>query len=251
VYSTPHLGGSTFEALERIAIELATDITQALVGAPTSGAVNAPVPTGPDADRVKPFLDVAYRMGRFYPPFARPQTLPTFSLVLQGALAEAPPEPFVTAFLSGLLQSTTDRRVSVVNADAIARELGVRVDVRADASANSPYSAALMLVGGAISMRATWQNGTPRIVELDGYTVDAVPLGALLITRHNDVPGMIGKVGTILGAAEINISTMQVSRDDARGNAMMVLATDRAVPDAAREAIRAIEGIASVRALNL
>ncbi len=251
VYSTPHLGGSTFEALERIAIELATDITQALVGAPTSGAVNAPVPTGPDADRVKPFLDVAYRMGRFYPPFARPQTLPTFSLVLQGALAEAPSEPFVTAFLSGLLQSTTDRRVSVVNADAIARELGVRVDVRSDAHASGPYAASLLLIGGDISLTATSQHGTPRIVELDGYTVDATPVGALLITRHRDVPGMIGRVGTILGAAEINISTMQVSRDDARGIAMMVLSTDRVVPDATREAIRAIEGIASVRALNL
>jgi D-3-phosphoglycerate dehydrogenase len=251
VYSTPHLGGSTYEALERIAIELATDIAQALAGAPASGAVNAPIPSGPDADRVKPFLDVAYRIGRFYPQFARPRTLPTFALELRGALAEAPPEPIVTAFLSGLLQSTTDRRVSVVNADAIARELAVRIDVRTNPQPAGPYAAALTVTGGETTITATTQNGAPRIVELDGYAVDATPVGALLITRHRDVPGMIGRVGTVLGAADVNISTMQVARDDARGVAMMVLSTDRAVPDATREAIRAIDGIVSVRALDL
>ena len=90
VYATPHLGGSTHEALARIATELATDVAAVLVGAPALGVVNAPVPDGPEAERVKPFLDVAYRIGRFFPQYTRGDKMPEFSLVLQGGLADVP-----------------------------------------------------------------------------------------------------------------------------------------------------------------
>ncbi|HEY6236741.1 MAG TPA: hydroxyacid dehydrogenase, partial [Candidatus Elarobacter sp.] len=82
VIATPHLGGSTHEALARIATELAQDVARVLLGAPANAAVNAPVPDGPDAERVVPFLDVAYRLGRFYPQFARTPRMPAFALVL-------------------------------------------------------------------------------------------------------------------------------------------------------------------------
>jgi len=250
VYATPHLGGSTHEALARIARELAEDVARVLAGAPASGAVNAPVPSGPQAERVVPFLEVAYRLGRFYPQYARPERMPEFALVLGGALAEVPSEPLARAFLSGLLQATTDRRVSVVNAEPIARELGIVVDTRGDASP-SPYAASLRLTAGQTSIAATSVAGAPRIVELDGYEIDATPVGAMLITQHRDVPGMIGRVGTILGDAHVNISTMQVSRNTVGGAAIMVLSTDRPAPDATIAALREIAGIASVRSLDL
>ena len=108
-FATPHLGGSTHEALARIANELAEDIARVLLGAPGMGAVNAPVPDGPEADRILPFLDVAYRMGRFFPQFASgAMRAVSYAMLLQGELAEIPPEAFVRAFLSGLLQ-TDDR----------------------------------------------------------------------------------------------------------------------------------------------
>ncbi len=248
VIATPHLGGSTHEALARIATELAHDVARVLLGAPASAAVNAPVPDGPDAERVVPFLEVAYRLGRFYPQFARPARLPAFTLVLGGALAGAAPEPLTRAFLSGLLQATTDRRVSVVNADAIARELGIAVAARDDA-ATAAYASSLRLIAGDTTITGTSVAGAPRIVELDGYEIDAVPSGAMLITQHRDVPGMIGRVGTILGDAQVNISTMQVSRNTVGGDAIMVLSTDRPAPDATLAALRAIPGIASVRSL--
>jgi len=195
-----------------------------------------------------PFLEVAYRLGRFYPQFGRPARLPAFALVLGGALAGAAPEPLTRAFLSGLLQATTDRRVSVVNADAIARELGIAVTARDDAP-TAAYASSLRLVAGDTSITGTSVAGAPRIVELDGYEIDAVPSGAMLITQHRDVPGMIGRVGTILGDAQVNISTMQVSRNTVGGDAIMVLSTDRPAPDATLAALRAIPGIASVRSL--
>ncbi|BDE08100.1 D-3-phosphoglycerate dehydrogenase [Vulcanimicrobium alpinum] len=250
VFSTPHLGGSTHEALARIATELAQDVARVLLGAPANAAVNAPVPDGPEAERVFPFLDVAYRLGRFYPQYARSERLPQFTLVLGGALADVPSEALVRAFLSGLLQATTDRRVSVVNAEAIARELGITVDARGDARESS-YAASLKLIGGDVAIAGTSVGGSPRIVELDGYEIDATPVGAMLITRHQDVPGMIGRVGTILGDAGVNISTMQVSRNTVSGDAIMVLSTDRPAAEAEVAALRAIAGITSVRVLDV
>jgi D-3-phosphoglycerate dehydrogenase len=250
VVATPHLGGSTHEALARIATELAHDVARVLLGAPANAAVNAPVPDGPDAERVLPFLDVAYRLGRFYPQYTRAAALPRFALVLGGALADVGPAPLVRAFLSGLLQATTDRRVSVVNAEAIADEIGIIVDARSD-PATASYAASLKLIAGDTSITATSVAGSPRIVALDGYEIDAIPVGAMLITQHRDVPGMIGRVGTILGDAAVNISTMQVSRNTVGGDAIMVLSTDRPAEEATLAALRAIAGVGSVRSLDV
>ncbi len=250
VVATPHLGGSTHEALERIAVELAQDLASVLVGGPAAAAVNAPVAGGPDAERLRPFIDLAHRIGKLYPQLASAAALPPFSLVMEGLIAELDAEPVITAFLAGLLQTTTDRRVSIVNARAIADELGVRASVRADARPNA-FLSSLRVLGNGTSIVGTCAFGGPRIVEIDGFEIDAIPAGPMLVTRHRDVPGMIGRLGTILGEALVNISTMQVSRRDAGGDAIMVLSTDRRADDATIERLRLIDGIKSVRVLEL
>ncbi|MGH7709277.1 MAG: phosphoglycerate dehydrogenase [Vulcanimicrobiaceae bacterium] len=250
VVSTPHLGGSTHEALERIAVELAQDNASVLLGGTANAAVNAPIGDGADADALRPFVDVAYRIGRFYPQLARADSLPEFKLVVEGAIAELPADSLVTAFLTGLLQQTTDRRVSIVNARAIADELGVRVETRR-APRTELAAAAVRIVGDGVSIVGTHAYGGPRIIAIDDYEIDAVPGGTMLITKHRDVPGMVGKVGTILGEARINISAMQVSRESAGGDAIMILATDRRADADALKRIRAVPGIASVRAIEL
>ncbi len=250
VIATPHLGGSTTEALERIAIELAHDVASVLLGGPASAAVNAPIADGPDAERVRPFVDVAYRLGKLFPQLANGTMLPPFSLVLEGRIAEADPGPIVTAFLAGLLQTVTDRRISIVNAGSVATELGVRVDVGREAHATL-FASSLRLIGDETTIVATSAIGEPRLVQIDGFAIDATASGALLVTQHRDVPGMIGRVGTILGEAAINISRMAVSRENEGGDAMMVLATDRRVEPAALERIRGIGGIRTVRAIDL
>jgi D-3-phosphoglycerate dehydrogenase len=250
VVATPHLGGSTHEALERIAIQLATDLSAVLRGAPASGTVNAPIADGPDAPRLTPFVEVAYRMGKLYPQLSKAATLPTIALVMQGQIAGLSCEPILTAFLTGLLQAVCDRRVTVVNARAIAEELGVHVDARSDPQADT-YTSSLRAVGGTTSIIGMSMAGSPRIVSIDGYEVDTTPIGALLLTQHADVPGMIGKVGTILGEAKINISTMQVSRTEIGGMAMMVLATDRPADAATVDRLRSLPGISDVRVIDL
>jgi D-3-phosphoglycerate dehydrogenase len=250
VVATPHLGGSTREALERIAVELAQDVASVLLGGPASAAVNAPIADGPDAARLRPFIDVAHRIGKIYPQIAQASALPPFTIVMEGQLAPLDPEPVVTTFLAGLLQMTTDRRVTIVNARSIAAELGVHVDVRADDQPNT-YAATLRVIGGEISIVGTAAFGGPRLVEIDGLEIDAIPSGPMIVTRHPDVPGMIGKFGTILGEAGVNISTMQVSRRDAGGDAIMILATDRRADDATIDRLRAIPGVRAVHALDV
>ena len=253
VIATPHLGGSTYEALERIAVELAHDVASVLLGGPASAAVNAPIADGPDAELLRPFVDLAYRMGKMYPQLAQQNAASpqgAFTMVMEGAIAPLDAEPVVTAFLAGFLQTTTDRRVSIVNARSIAQDLGVHVEVRGGERA-SAYAATLRIAGGTSSIVGTSASGGPRIVAIDGFEIDATPSGPMLVTRHHDVPGMIGKVGTVLGEASVNISTMQVSRQDAGGDALMILSTDRRVPEDAVESIRAIGNIKSVRVLDV
>jgi len=137
-----------------------------------------------------------------------------------------------------------------VNARVIAAELGVRVEVRGDDRATA-FASMLRIEGGSTRVAGTHVFGGPRIVAIDGFEIDAIPSGPMLITRHRDVPGMIGKVGTILGEASINISTMQVSRVDAGGAALMILATDRRTDTATIDRLRAIGGVESVRALDI
>ncbi|HEV3156592.1 MAG TPA: phosphoglycerate dehydrogenase [Candidatus Baltobacteraceae bacterium] len=251
VVASPHLGGSTHEALERIAVDLARDVASVLLGGTANAAVNAPIGDGADADRLRPFVDVAYRIGRLYPQIARAsQSLPEFSMVLEGAIADLPADALVTAFLTGLLQQTTDRRVSIVNSRSIATELGIRIEARGVPQAELAASE-LRVIGGEISIVGTHAYGGTRLLAIDDYEIDAVPAGAMLLTKHRDVPGMIGKVGTILGEAQINISAMQVSRAHEGGSAIMILSTDRRADAATIERIRGVAGIDSVRAVEL
>ena len=250
VVATPHIGGSTSEALERIAVELATDVAGVLLGAPPASAVNAPIADGADALTLRPYVDLAHRFGILYPQLATTTASPRFTLALEGLIAEANAEPLTVAFLSGLLQTTTDRRVSIVNAAAIASELGLTVDVRRDEASGS-FASRLRVAGGITSIAGTASAGGARLVEIDGYEVDAVPAGSLLLTQHRDVPGMVGRIGTVLGEAHVNISAMQVSRNSIGGDAAMILSIDRPADADTVARLRAIPGFTSVRTIAL
>lgn len=246
IVASPHLGGSTHEALGRIATELAADLVNVLSGRPVTGAVN--VPKASD-ERIEPFVDLAFRLGFVLPQLSRGNGS-QFTLSIEGEIAEISPEPLITALLTGYLRVTTDRRVSLVNADAIAKEMGIRVELRAQSEASEGFANLLRLSGGGASLAGTATAAAARLVEIDGYKIDAIPSGALILTEHRDVPGMVGKVGTVLGRAEINISAMQVSRERSGGGAIMLLSVDRQADAATLKEIRAIAGIASVRSLE-
>lgn len=250
VVATPHLGGSTFEALERIALELAEDVVRVLGGRPAEGAVNAPTLLGAEAQIARGFVDLAYRMGAMLPQLFDGALRQEIALTLQGDVAEIDAEPFVAAMLAGALPFVSDRRVTMVNAVEIAREIGVRTMVSREGPARG-FRASLALAAGRGRLVGTVVHDGARFVEIDGFEVDAVADGVMLITRHRDVPGMVGRIGTILGNADVNISTMQVARSRRGGEAMMVLDVDREVARSVLDEIGAVTGVESVRTISL
>jgi D-3-phosphoglycerate dehydrogenase len=247
VLATPHLGGSTREALERIAIELARDVADALGGKPAAGAVNAPAPTGAQAERVRAYVGAADRLGRLLPQLFDDALRTPLRMHVSGEIAAADVQPLRTALLAALLQTTTARRVSIVNADAVAREIGVTLEVVADPQP-APFASLLAIWAGDHRIGTTVLSAGPRIVQIDAYELDAIPQGAWIVTRHEDVPGMVGRVGTILGNAGVNISTMQVARDPQGGPALMVLAIDRPIGRDHLEELRRVPGMRRVDA---
>lgn len=246
VVATPHFGGSTREAQERIAADLCRDIVAVLHGRPPSGAVNAPVNAPPEA---RPYVELAHSLGAAFPQMCEEQHA-HFSLMLEGDLAGYESLPFSVAFLVGLLPHLTDQRVSAVNAQEIAQQLGISVEPLG-APCERGFAKAIAVRSHHAGLAGTVVHGEQlRIVEIDGFEVDVPPRGHLLLTRHRDVPGIVGKVGTILGAANVNISTMQVARSD-QGDAIMLLGIDR-VPDARiLTQLRGIEDVGSVTAIEL
>jgi D-3-phosphoglycerate dehydrogenase len=238
---TPHLGASTEEAQVAVSEEVADQILDVLDGRSARYAVNAPLLSPETARVIAPYVPLAELLGRFFAQFARGGT-PTLTLEIAGEPAAHDAAPLVAAALRGLLESTTTERVNLVNAAYVAKSRGLTVVERRTPDA-SPYSARLTLSGTADGrttvVGGTIAHGDPRIVRLDDYWIDAAPAESMLITRHEDRPGTMGRIGLMLGEADVNISAMHLARSAPREDALMVLALDDEVPASVSDAIRA------------
>jgi D-3-phosphoglycerate dehydrogenase len=252
---TPHLGASTAEAQVAVAEEVADQVLDVLAGRPARYAVNAPLLTPETAQAIAPYLPLAETLGRFLAQFARaaPSTL---TVDIAGEIAPFDGTPLVAAALRGLLGTATTERINLVNAAAIAKARGITVVERKTPSAGA-YSAVLTLTaetgakGAAGRVAGTVAAGESRIVLLDDYRLDMDPSGVMLITRHHDRPGMIGRIGTLLGEADVNISAMHVARSAPRADAFMILGLDDDVPPAVADSIRDMDGIIDVWTIRL
>jgi D-3-phosphoglycerate dehydrogenase len=250
---TPHLGASTVEAQVAVAVEVAAGVLDVLDGRPARSAVNAPIVSAEAAGAIAPFLPLAETLGRFFAQFARtaPKTL-TFEVA--GTPAETDSAPLTAAMLRGLLQATTEERVNLVNAGLLAKARGITVVERRTPQAGA-YAALVTVSGEAggrrMTVAGTINAGEERLVQLNDYRLDMEPTDVMLITRHNDRPGMIGRVGRILGDADVNISAMHVARSAPRQDALMILALDDDVPAGVLESIRTHEALADLWLIHL
>jgi D-3-phosphoglycerate dehydrogenase / 2-oxoglutarate reductase len=240
VITTPHLGASTREAQVLVGIDVAEGVLTALRGDTPRYAVNAPF-IAPEAWGVlQPYIGLGQQLGSLCMQLVV-DPVREYELEYRGELAGFDTLPVRLAVLQGLLQTTTEHRVTPVNAPLIARERGMRISERSNP--NTENYASLLVVRAHTADEVREFSGTvlrhePHIVQTDGFWVDFVPGGHLLITYHRDRPGIIGRVGTMLGAADVNISGMYVGRMAPREGAMMILRLDEAVPEAVLEQVR-------------
>ena len=231
---TPHLGASTEEAQTRVAVEAVQQVLEVLAGRSARYAVNAPLLTPETAQALAPYLPVARMLGQFYAQFA--PDLEGLTLDVAGELAAYDASPLVAAVLGGLLESVSEERINLVNAASVARSHGISLIERKSPEAGR-YASMLSLTGSS-SVSGTVAGSEPRLVGLADYWVDLPPAQHMLVTRHHDRPGTMGRIGLVLGEADVNISAMHLGRMSPRADALMILALDDAVPEGIARRIR-------------
>ena len=250
---TPHLGASTEEAQVLVAEEVASQVLDVLAGRPARYAVNAPLLTPETATAIAPYLPLAETLGRFFAQFSR-TGVRALTLEIAGDLAEYDASPLVAAVLRGLLETATTQRVNLVNAGALARARGIALVERKTPDAGA-FSALLSLSGQSgdrtTTVAGTVANGEPRLTRLDDYWLDMAPADVMLITRHRDKPGTMGRIGQLLGDADVNISAMHLARTRPREDAFMILALDDEVPSSVVDAIRSNDAVLDVWTIRL
>lgn len=244
---TPHLGASTMEAQTRISVEAAQQVLDVLAGRPARFAVNAPLLTPETQQALAPYLPLATTLGRLYAQFA--PHLHELTLELAGEVAEHDVAPLIAAVLRGILERETEERVNLVNATYLARARGITIAQRRTSQVGRYPS--LITLSGATTVSGTVAAGEPHIVRLADYWVDVPPAPVMLVTRHRDRPGTMGRIGLILGAADVNIGAVHLGRSAPRADALMILALDDPVPAEVAEEIRGDDAVLDLWVIGL
>ncbi len=251
---TPHLGASTEEAQVNVAIDVAEQIRDVLLGEPARSAVNIPGLRPELLEQLKPYLQLAETLGNLVGQLAGGR-IESLNIGLRGELATNQSQPIVIAALKGLLSHALQERVNYVNASIEAKERGIRVIETRDASIRD-YAGSLQLsakgsLGEHSVTGALLGDDEIRITSINDFPVNVPPNRYMLFTLHRDMPGIIGKIGSFLGDFNVNIASMQVGRKIVRGDAVMVLSIDDPLPDNLLEEIKKVPGIRDAYTVTL
>ncbi|KPK46648.1 MAG: hypothetical protein AMJ77_05530 [Dehalococcoidia bacterium SM23_28_2] len=251
---TPHLGASTTEAQERVAVGVAEQIIAYLKGEPVRYAVNAPLIPPETLSFLSPYVDVATKAGLLAQQLCEGQ-LKDVQIEYAGDIGQHDVTILKVAVIRGLLSSISEEPVNIVNADLIAQRRGLRI-VEQKGPSHEMYSnlvsVRLVTTAGDTTISATLAHDGPHIVLVNDYWVDIPPSeGYLLVCENEDRPGMIGALGTMLGDFNVNISFMNVGRHERRGRALMVLALDGALTSEQLKKVQEIPDIFSARLVRL
>ena len=258
VLLTPHLGASTEEAQVEVALDVARQIVDVFGGRPPQSAVNLP-PLPPETrEFIGPFLPLMEKLGRMQAQLAEGR-IERVQVEYCGELHNFDTSALTRVFLKGLLQPSFDQVVSYVNAPILAEQRGVAVS-ETKCDNNEDY--ANLVVTRVIRNdngheRARQIDGTifneknPHIVGIQGLRVDVVPEGTLLVIPNTDKPGMIGRVGTILGNAQINIVGMQVGRTNVGERAVMIISMEEPVPQSVLDELAKQDDLFGARQVDL
>jgi len=253
VVVTPHLGASTIEAQDKAGQTIAEQVVLALRGDFVPFAVNVAA-TEANAN-VQPFMPLAERLGKLFTALAG-GLVDTLEISYEGEIAGYDCRVLTLAILKGVLEPVTEQPVSFVNGPQLAAERGLIVREISSSSARDYVN--LVELRGRTAERSTHVAGTlygkqdaPRIVAIDDHIVDIAPSSHMLVVSNNDTPGMVGIVGTFLGAAGINIKELDLGTGPTGDAALMVLSTSTTVPVAVVDQLRAQPGIVGAQAIEL
>lgn len=247
VITTPHLGGSTEEAQERVATVVADQVVEALAGAVPAFAVN--LPAAPTTPLLRPYVPLAESLARLFAALTRP--LPAeVQLTIEGAIAAEDTRILVIGALRGLLRSATGEAVSYVNARQLAERLGVTIR-EATTPSETDYTSTISLAGAGHTVSGAIVAASQRIVELERYAIEAPLAPNLLLVRNDDRLGMVAAVGAALRDAQINIADMRLGRRAGETTALMVISTDQPVSTDVTDALTRVDGIDRAVALSL
>lgn len=259
VIATPHIAGSTNEAQDAVGVQIASQVREYLKRGVIQNAVNMPSIDDQQYAQMKPYIALAEKLGAFLANVvSRTGSIEEISIRYHGRLTEWKTELIRNAAIQGVLNQRVAERANVVNAAAIAQERGIQVtESRKDGvatGAEDAVSVQLKTSADERGVRGAVLHGTSlRLVEVDGIHIEVPLEGDLIYLRNRDVPGVVGKVGTILGQNNVNIGNFALGRSSAqRGSqAIAVVQVDSAAPENVLEQIRTLKEIEEVRGIRL
>ncbi|MCZ4341263.1 phosphoglycerate dehydrogenase [Sphingomonadaceae bacterium G21617-S1] len=250
--ATPHLGASTNEAQVNVAIQVAEQISDFLLSGGVTNALNMPSLSAEEAPKLRPYMALAEHLGALVGQLEG-DAIKGVAIEVEGAAAELNQKPITGAVLAGLMGVYSDT-VNMVNAPFLAKERGLDLrEVRHDREGD--YSTLVRVTvstaEGAKSVAGTlFANAEPRLVEIYGVKVEADLTGEMLYIVNVDAPGFIGRLGSTLGEAGVNIGTFHLGRRSAGGEAVLLLSVDTPVDDALKAKIAQLPGVKAAKALS-
>ncbi len=250
--STPHLGASTDEAQVNVAIQVAEQLSDYLVNGGVTNALNMPSLSAEEAPKLKPYMGLAENLGSLIGQLAH-DNLTQISIEVEGAAAELNIKPITGAVLAGLMRRYTDT-VNMVNAPFLAKERGLDVrEIRHDREGtyHTLIRVSVQTEAGEKSVAGTlFGDAAPRLVEMFGIKVEADLAGDMLYIVNEDAPGFIGRLGSTLGEAGLNIGTFHLGRRQAGGEAVLLLSIDAPIPEPVLWQLCKLPGVKTVKALK-
>jgi D-3-phosphoglycerate dehydrogenase / 2-oxoglutarate reductase len=249
---TPHLGASTVEAQYNVAYDVADQIASVLSGGAARYAVNAPVILPEEMAELRPYIDLAGKMGQLAAQLG-PEKLRRVVCTYTGELAERETIVLTAEALRGLFAPFTETRINPINAKTVARQHGVAVEERSSTrSLDYATSMVLEVVGTEpLSITGTQFEGEPRITRINDLRVDMQPQGIYLVGSHQDHPGVIAAIATLLAKHDINIASVELGRDRPRGHAVMLMQVDEPVSNDLLREMQTQAGLESLRQVRL
>lgn len=249
---TPHLGASTAEAQESVGLEIARSIRSVLLEGVIRNAVNVPNIDAKTLAIIAPYLQFGEKLGRFLRQVA-PKRCETLAINYSGKVNDVETSPISRYVLKGFLEEAGGQEVNPVNVTSLAQTLGLKT-IETKESAVGEFTDLVELEahgqGETVSVAGTFIGASPRIVRINGRHVEARPSGVLLLLENNDVPGIVGQIGTVLGTHGVNIANMSLSRDHRGGEVLTVLNLDSAPDESIISAILTNSSIKTARVVR-